>query len=87
MGKRIFSNQIDRPKYFTLRIYKDSSKSSLVIEKIGTKSQAKFSRKLKQIPTQFYGYLKVVYSGGGHNDGFYSSKEELLLAYQAFVEK
>jgi len=51
------------------------------------KSQNKFSRKLKLIPSQFYAFLKVSYVGGGWNGGFYSNKADLMIAYSAFVEK
>lgn len=79
-------NEIDRPKYFSLLIFGNNSKLSPVIGKLGTKSQNKFSRKLRLLPEQNFFYLKVGYALGGYNDGFYSSKKDLLFAYQAFVE-
>lgn len=31
-------------------------------------------------------YIKVIYKPGWHNDGWYTNKEDLLWAYQAFTE-
>lgn len=77
----------DRPKNFTLVFYKNSSLDKNVIWRIQTKSKNKFSRRLKQIPSQFYAFFKVSYVGGGWNDGLYENKTDLMLAYLAFTEK
>ncbi len=80
-------NQVGRPKYFTLVLYKNDAKKRTVTKRIQTKSKNKFSRRLRLIPNEFYALLKVSYSDGGWNDGFYSTKKDLMLAYEAFIEK
>jgi len=78
---------ISKPKNFTLILYKDGSKKRVVIKRTQTKSQNKFSRRLKLIPNEFYAILRITYSDGGHNDGYYSNTADLMLAYEAFIEK
>jgi len=81
------SNLTNRPKNFVLIIYENSSFKSPMIKRIQTKSQNKFSRRLKLIPNQSCVFLKVFYVGGGWNDGYYKNKTDLMLAYKAFIEK
>ena len=79
--------EIDRPKNFTLVSYKIGSKYRERIDRWETKSIRRFRRRLKLLPDQFEVYLRVSYSGGGHNDGDYDNKVDLLFAFEAFVEK
>jgi hypothetical protein len=74
-------------KNLTLVLYENSSLKRRVIKRIQTKSQNKFTRRLKLIPDEFYVFLKVSYVDGGWNDGFYQNQNSLMLAYKAFTEQ
>jgi len=78
---------IIRPTNFTLILFKIGSKNHEMTKRIETKSQLRFSRKLKLIPNQINAYLRVYYSDKGWNDGDYRSKKDLMLAYKGFIEK
>lgn len=85
--KTMKNNTISKPKYFKLTLYKDGSKNRQVVNIFKTRSQNRFSRMLKLIPNEFYALLEITYSDDGHNDGYYSTKADLMLAYEAFTEK
>jgi len=74
-------------KNFSLVFYKKVDGKSLVVKRIRTKSQSKFTRRLRLIPNEFDALLSVSYSDGGNNSGIYQSKEDLMLAYSAFIER
>jgi|GEM_PF-4578298 len=72
---------------FTLILYQNGSNRKVRLDRLETKSQAKFTRRLKQIldPTEVY--LRVSYADKGWNDGYYMNVNDLMVAYLAFVEK
>lgn len=76
----------NRPKKFSLVLSKENEKNEVVTIRIRTKSQTKFTRKLNQITNLESAFLKVGYEDGRMNTGNYTNKEDLLLAYSAFVE-
>ena len=75
-----------RPKNFTLILYKEASQKSEKAYRVETKSKRRFSTRLKLLPPEFYGYLRVSYTGGGWNEGIYKTKGDLIFAYKAFIE-
>ncbi len=80
-------NLTTTPKYFTPIMYQEGSGRNRVVKRQGTKSQAKFTRILNLINSQIDCYLRVSYVGNGWNDGYYTNRDELMLAYKAFVER
>jgi len=80
-------SQSNPPKKYLLVIYENNSFSGRVVKRIQTKSKNKFTRRLKLISNEFYVLLKVSYLDGGWNDGYYSTRKDLLFAYEAFTEK
>lgn len=80
-------NKRIRPTNFTLILFKTGSNNHEIVKRIETKSQPRFTRKLKLIPNKINAYLRVYYSDKGHNDGDYFSKEYLMFVYKAFIEK
>lgn len=78
--------EIDKPKNFTLVLYEIGSRHKKRIDRCETKSIRRFMTKLKLLNSQIESHLRVFYAHGGHNEGFYSSKEDLLFAFDAFVE-
>lgn len=78
---------INIPKKFTIISYEIGSRYHKVVDTLKTKSQGHFARKLRLLNSQIECYLRVTYKGGGHNDGYYDNKSDLMLAYKAFCEK
>ena len=76
-----------RPKNFTLILYKIGTNRKKIIERLETRSQKRFTRRVKLIPKKFDALLRVYYSNKSWNDGDYFKREDLLLAYYAFIEK
>ncbi len=79
--------EIDRPKNLTLILYETGSRYKQRMDRWETRSIRRFRRRLKLLPDQFEAYLRVSYTGGGHNDGDYVNKTDLMFAFEAFVEK
>ncbi len=77
----------DRLKNFTLVLYEIGSRYKKRVDRLETKSIRRFRRRLKLLPDQFEAYLRVSYTDGGHNDGDYDNKADLMFAFEAFVEK
>ena len=77
---------VDKPKNFTLILYKKASRKSEVVDRLETKSARRFLTRLRLLPARFNGYLRVSYTGGGWNDGFYTEIDDLWLAFNAFNE-
>lgn len=77
----------DKLKNFTLVLYETGSNFKKRIDRLETKSIRRFRTRLKLLPDQFEAYLRVSYTGGGHNDGDYSNRTDLMFAFEAFDEK
>lgn len=77
----------DKPKNFTLMLYETGSKRKRIVYRVETSKIRRFRARFRRIPDQFDGYLRVSYTGGGHNDGDYCNKADLIFAFEAFVEK
>lgn len=77
----------DKPKNFTLVLYETDSKRKRIVYRVETSKIRRFRARLRRIPDQLDGYLRVSYTGGGHNDGYYDNKVDLMFAFEAFVEK
>ena len=78
--------EIDRPKNFTLILFEIGSKHKKTIYRLETKSIRRFRTRLKLLESQIESCLRVSYFQGGPNYGFYNSKEDLLITFEAFVE-
>ena len=79
--------EMNRPRNFTLILFEIGSKHKKPVYRLETKSIRRFKMKLKLLKSQIESYLRVSYTKGGHNNGFYYSKEDLLFAFEAFIEK
>ena len=77
----------DKPKNFTLVLHRIGSHFRERVDRLETRSIRRFRRRLRLLPDQIEAYLRVSYTGGGHNDGDYDNKADLLFAFEAFVEK
>lgn len=75
------------PKNFTLILYHEGAGNRQVAKRVETRSQAKFTRRLKLINPQIDAYLRVSYVGGGWNVGHFFSKNDLMSVYKAFTER
>ena len=82
--------EVDRPKNFTLVLYETGSGYKKRIDRWETKSIRRFRTRLKllkNLKPSCEAYLRVHYTSGGHNDGFYDNWTDLMFAFEAFVEK
>lgn len=77
----------NKPKNFTLILYKRGSQRTQVAERLETKSKRRFLRKLRLLPNKFDAYLRVSYGDGFWNDGYYQDKKYLMFVFEAFTER
>jgi len=75
-----------KKRNYTLILFENGSNFTKRVERYETKSIRRFSTKLRLLKSPFECYLRVYYPDGGHNDGNYVNKEDLLMAYEAFCE-
>lgn len=75
------------PKNFTLILYHEGAGNRQVVKRVETRSQAKFTRRLKLINSQVNACLRVSYVGGGWNVGYFFFKNDLMAVYKAFIER
>ena len=71
---------------YTLVLFENGSNFHKQVERMETKSIRRFHTRLRLLPPQIECYLRVHYPDGGHNDGCYTDKEDLLMAFEAFCE-
>ncbi len=79
--------EIVRPTNFTLILYEMGSQRKRLLERLETRSQRRFTTRVKLMPQRFDTYLRVYYSNKFWNDGNYFKRDDLFLAYYAFIEK
>ena len=80
----------DRPKNFLLILYEIGSNHKKELLRVQTSKYRRFLMNLKQL--QDYksmpeAYIRVGYTQGGKNEGFYDNFNDLMFAFEAFVEK
>lgn len=83
-------DNLDKHRNFTLVLYETGSNFKKRIDRLETRSIRRFAtklRSLKDLELMPEVYLRVKYTGGGYNDGFYDNYGDLIFAFKAFVEK
>lgn len=78
----------DRPIRYHLKVYdRIPQNGGRVLRKRTTKSIRRFQNPLRLFRSGEVAYLLVRYGGGGHNDGYFTTKKTLLSALRASTEK